>query len=297
MVLDNVEQVHLEAQSPQQTAHFNADDESHTPPSQKAPQLLKNSTVFRRLRFHLTTEVATAYATIPMLVCCFCSGLVDSTIYNAFGTFVSMQTGNTIFLGLGGATSFRKPPSPKPYGWAKSFVSLVCFCIGCYFFSHFTRLLGPLRRISLLCSFLLQSLLIFIAAALVQSGAINGNLATIPRDIDWSTLAPIALLSFQSSGQIIGSRSLSLAEIPSVVVTSMLCDLSSDPKLTASWNENVKRNRRAMAFTGILLGAVIGGFIGEGTGKMEVVLWIAGGLKIGVVAAWTMWPVQPRGVV
>ena len=40
-----------------------------------------------------------------MLTYSFISGHVDSTIYNAYGTFVSMQTGNTIFLGLGPSAS------------------------------------------------------------------------------------------------------------------------------------------------------------------------------------------------
>jgi hypothetical protein len=46
-----------------------------------------------RLRAHLTEEVSTAHADILLLTCCLISGLVDSTIYDAYGTFVSMQTG------------------------------------------------------------------------------------------------------------------------------------------------------------------------------------------------------------
>ncbi|KAJ3577142.1 hypothetical protein NPX13_g3429 [Xylaria arbuscula] len=36
----------------------------------------------------------------PLLVCCFATGLTDGTLYNAYGTFVSMQTGNTVFVAL-----------------------------------------------------------------------------------------------------------------------------------------------------------------------------------------------------
>lgn len=63
------------------------------------PQEDKNSTgprqagVLRRLRAHLAEEVSTSHADILMLTCCLISGFVDSTIYNAYGTFVSMQTG------------------------------------------------------------------------------------------------------------------------------------------------------------------------------------------------------------
>lgn len=118
----------------------------------------------------------------------------------------------------------------------------------------------------------------------------NGNLDTISSDIAWKSEIPIALLSFQSAGQIIGSRVLNLSEIPSVVLTSMLCDLASDPQLVGGWKSNIKRNRRALAFAMILVGAVAGGFISEGSGKMQVVLWIAGSLKVLITVAWMLWP-------
>ena len=53
----------------------------------------------KELKKHLSVEVTTSHADILLLICCIISGLVDSTIYNAYGTFVSMQTVLTfIFL-------------------------------------------------------------------------------------------------------------------------------------------------------------------------------------------------------
>ena len=119
---------------------------------------------------------------------------------------------------------------------------------------------------------------------------VNGALERLTSEIQWKTEIPIALLSFQSAGQIIGSRVLNLSEIPSVVLTSMLCDLASDPQLVGGWKTNIKRNRRALAFVMILVGAVVGGFISEGSGYMQHVLWVAGGLKVLITAAWMLWP-------
>jgi len=198
-----------------------------------------------------------------------------------------MQTGNTIFIGLGGSTGHD---TNKPYGWAKSLISVVCFVLGSFFFSRFHRLLTPLRRSTLVASFLLQAIFIFITAALIQADVVNGTLATIPRDIDWRQALPIALLSFQSAGQIVASRALSLSEVPSVVITSVLCDLVSDPQLLVGLPSNAKRNRRILAFFGILAGAVAGGWLTSGTGKIQGSLWIAGGLKVMVTAAWSTWP-------
>ena len=162
--------------------------------------------------------------------------------------------------------------------------------MGCFFFSHTSRLLGPLRRGALVASFLLQAITILIAAAIIQGGVTDGSLDTITNDIEWRSELPIALLSFQSAGQIVGSRVLNLAEIPTVVLTSMLHDVVTDSKLLASPRTNVKRNRRVLAFLGILVGAVAGGFVSEATERIQIPLWIAGGLKLVVTIAWTKWP-------
>ncbi|KAL8669330.1 MAG: hypothetical protein Q9168_006076 [Polycauliona sp. 1 TL-2023] len=241
-------------------------------------------TFFHRSQTYYSAEVSTEHADVLLLWCCFISGLVDSTIYNAFGTFVSMQTGNTIFLGLGGATP---DSTSKPYGWAKSLVSITCFCLGCLVFSHTTRFFGNLRRGTLVASFLSQTLIILVAAAIVQGEAVNGSLDTITDDIDWRATIPIALLSFQSAGQIVGSRALNLSEIPTVVLTSMLHDIFADRNALA--RDNLKRNRRVLAFFAILTGAICGGFIGEGTRRMQTSLWLAGGLKLIVTLAWALW--------
>lgn len=130
---------------------------------------------------------------------------------------------------------------------------------------------------------------------MVEIDVVEGRLETITDDIDWYTVVPIALLSFQSAGQIVGSRAVNLSELPTVVLTSMLHDIFTDRKLVAK--ENVKRNRRVLAFFAILVGAICGGFIGEGTDRMQVPLWIAGGIKFVVTLAWVFWPEEKAGIV
>ncbi|KAG8528466.1 uncharacterized protein KY384_007384 [Bacidia gigantensis] len=258
------------------------------------PKTQSHLSTYHRAQTYLAAEISTTHTDLLLLCCCFISGLVDSTIYDAFGTFVSMQTGNTVFLGLGSSTPHN---TSKPYGWAKSFVSLVCFALGCFSFSHSTRLLGNLRRGTLALSFGVQAILVFIAAAVVQGGVANGNINTITDDIDWWEVLPIAFLSFQSAGQIVGSRALSLAEIPTVVLTSLIHDLTTDRMLLAKPRENVKRNRRAAGFFCLLGGSVAGGWIAEGTERMQIPLWIAGGIKVGIAIAWALWPAKKRSPV
>ena len=130
-----------------------------------------------------------------------------------------------------------------------------------------------------------------VVAAIIQAGVVDGTLDTTSHtDVVWKDEIPISLLSFQAAGQIVGSRALGVFEIPSVVVTSMLCDLASDPNLAGPLTGNMKRNRRALAFTCVLVGAIVGGYIGQATGRMQFDLWIAGGIKVLITIAWFFWP-------
>ena len=166
-------------------------------------------------------------------------------------------------------------------------MSIVCFVLGSFFFSRLSRFFGPQRRRTLVLSFLLQSACILVAAGTIQSGAIAGEVPPVVKDIVWNQIAPISLLSFQSAGQIVGSRGLNLSEIPTVVVTSLLCDLWSDPDIAKP--RNVKRNRRAVAFTLTLIGAIVGGWMSKATSSVTAALWLAGGVKVMIVLAWSAW--------
>lgn len=55
-------------------------------------------TTLNGLKKHFSVQVTTAHGDVILLICCIISGLVDSTIYNAYGTFVSMQTVRSIHI-------------------------------------------------------------------------------------------------------------------------------------------------------------------------------------------------------
>ncbi|OJD34195.1 uncharacterized protein BKCO1_24000137 [Diplodia corticola] len=253
-----------------------------------APDLAAKQRPSNRITRRFKAELSTNHVDILLLACCLCSGLTDSTLYNAYSTFVSMQTGNTIFVALGASHQ-----NTKPYGWARSLCSIGCFVLGSLFFSRLSLLLGPKRRIALTTSFALQTMFVVVAAAIVQGGAIDGAVpqrtSSADAAVHWNELAPIALLSFQSAGQIVCSRALGLGEVPTVVVTSLLCDLMSDTALLAGLTANVKRNRRAAAFALTLVGAIAGGWISKATRGVEYALWVVAGIKLGITAAWALW--------
>jgi hypothetical protein len=50
-------------------------------------------TAWQSARSHLGNEISLSHADIPIIACCLVSGLCDSSAYNAWSCFVSMQTG------------------------------------------------------------------------------------------------------------------------------------------------------------------------------------------------------------
>ncbi|KAK6859437.1 hypothetical protein PG995_003073 [Apiospora arundinis] len=228
----------------------------------------------------LRDDIDLAYADIPICLCSLVSGLCDSTAFNASAVFVSMQTGNTIFLALGASAL----PRNVPLMWLKALCSILAFLLGVLCFSQ-TRAVRPRAKRTLAASFLAQALLVWTAAALAQGGA-------APRRdgvLDFKVLAPIMLLAFQFGGQIVTTRLLGFNEVPTNVLTSVYCDLMSDPLLLAPWRANPKRNRRTAAVVLMLIGGVCGGWLGRSRAGMGVALWVAGAVKFGIAGAWVVW--------
>lgn len=233
--------------------------------------------------------VSTSYADLIFILCSLTTGLCDGVIYASFGCFISMQTGNTIFLGLGAAGI----PDNKPYGWLKSLTSISGFFIGSLVFAKVMRIFGNRKRGTLTVSFAVQSVLVLVAAAIIQSGAIPHALNNQPSSGPlFLELIPLAILAFQFGGQIAASRGMGFNELPTVVLTSVYFDIASDPGLTDAVPKNVKRNRRIGSVAAIVIGAIIAGWLCRSDAEMQSALWISGFIKACMSAGWIFWPAQ-----
>lgn len=155
----------------------------------------------------------------------------------------------------------------------------------------------------MMASFFVQSSFIILAAALLETNAIPDNIA-----IDWTNdpglflkLIPLALIAFQSAGQMAASRLLSFNEIPTTVLTSVYYDLISDPALISPVPSNPKRNRRITGVVAVLCGAIVGGWLARTTGGISTSFWMAAALKMCMAVAWWLWKPedqkQPKEVV
>ncbi|KAL8950572.1 MAG: hypothetical protein Q9222_003406 [Ikaeria aurantiellina] len=230
----------------------------------------------RQLHSYLVAPIDTHHADLPLLACCFVTGIIDAGAYNAWGTFMGMQTGNTIFLALG-VTGL--PKNGAPLQWLRSLLAISVFMLGSLASSAVTRSFGSTRRLSLSSNFLLQGLSILVAAILITTDAIPENDPNSHR-----ILIGIPLLAWQFGAQVAASRALGYSEIPTTVLTSVYNDLASDPKLWA-WS-NPKRNRRAAAAVMILVGGICGGWLSRLREGFAIVLWIGGAIKLVLGIAW-----------
>ena len=70
---------------------FGKRDSGNTDLEKAGPERRPGS--LQRLHVYLTSDISTDHADLILLVGCFISGLIDGTIFNAYGTFISMQTG------------------------------------------------------------------------------------------------------------------------------------------------------------------------------------------------------------
>lgn len=180
-------------------------------------------------------------------------------------------------------------PEYPAFLWAKSLIALVVFLLGNVFFINLCRALNPLRRSTLILSFGLQTAALIVAAAVVEAGIVSPKPEDPRAPIEWIQILPITLLAFQAAGQICASRILAFDEIPTVVLTTLLCDLLVDTNLyTRPWSANPKRNRRIAAFLALFLGAMTAGGLSK-TATMASSLWLAVALKGAITASWFVW--------
>ncbi|GAB7361302.1 hypothetical protein MBLNU230_g1359t2 [Neophaeotheca triangularis] len=212
---------------------------------------------------HLGCNVSKTWGDIALLFCYIITGLLDSSSIFIWGSFVSMQTGNTVYVGLGivdpGAST----------RWIRSGVSIGCFCLGSLFFSAYHRTLSPRKRWVIVSSYTLQNLMILAAALMTTFGPHSGK----QDHVDAWVLIPIGAMAFQSAGQAVMSRVLQYGGLTSVVLTSNYCDLFGDPKLLAGFAKNPERNRRIAAPLLLVFGAILGGLWSHSSWGIAGALW------------------------
>ncbi|KAL2843240.1 hypothetical protein BJX68DRAFT_278084 [Aspergillus pseudodeflectus] len=241
----------------------------------------------QRLGTHLKAEIDPQHADLLLLLCYTITGLLDSSAVFIWGSFVSMQTGNTVYLGLGISGLDESGRSQR---WLKSLISIASFCLGSFLFAllHHSRVVlrSPRQRGALFFSFLLQMACVAVAATIVT---LEKQSKSDP--LSWKIAVPLALVAFQSSGQAVTSRVVGYSSLTSVVLTSIYCDLFSYPALaltttSAGGGKKGDEWRRLGAVLALFGGILVGGLWAKSEVGLKGALWTAVVLKGGIAGAW-----------
>ncbi|OCL05381.1 hypothetical protein AOQ84DRAFT_299033 [Glonium stellatum] len=226
-------------------------------------------------RRYLFEHVDQRHGDIPLFVCCFTTGLLDSVSFNNWGVFVGMQTGNTVLLALSTASL----PDTQHHATATTLTSLGSFLVGAFLTFVVSRRAGPLSRLFVMLSFCIQAMLIAIAAALTTAGMVpedrNGGGKELGNIRILTALPPLA---FHFGMQIATSRILGFNELPANVLTSTYADIVGDPKLF-SFHWSPKRDRRIASVFLVLTGAISSAWMMKSGLNIYGQMWIGAGLK------------------
>ncbi|KAL1296578.1 hypothetical protein AAFC00_000075 [Neodothiora populina] len=263
------------------------------------PIVPRSSSMLSRAR--LTGPLDGSKGDFALLAHSFVTGMVDAATFANWAVFVGMQTGNTVILGLSSATL----PN-NPHAWSSTLVSLGSFLVGAFFTFRSTSFIlrpstpsSPPRTIAsnrlwLSTIYLLQGLLIIIAAALVTPAHLvpHNRSPGVPDDAhtrgvigNIKIISLLPPLAFQSGMQIATTRLLGFNELPVNVLTSSYADLMGDPALFAIRKQNIKRNRRLASVVLLVVGSISSAWIMRSRGGMMAVFWVAGGVKVVVALA------------
>jgi len=177
------------------------------------------------------------------------------------------------------------------------------------------------KRIVFVLSFLIQTMLIIVAAALVTAGVVSNQPFVIgqfssgshttgeidPDHRNYMDLLPIVVLAFEAAGQVCLSRVLSLIELPTIVLSTLYHDFTGDLLGTRQlWRQSKgvkdfvfvqsrRQNKRAFAIIALFFGGLVGGEMYKSKVGMAGALWLAAFMKGLIIISFALWRKEPEG--
>jgi len=214
-----------------------------------------------RIKQHLTSHIrVNLLAETELLILTFCTGIQDATTFPDYHCFASNQTGNTVML----AMAICLPEvTGEIFATQNIGVALGFFLAAGWMTGQLGHLVGPRSRLWIVFCNLMQTLLVFIAAAIQYAYGVDLE--------STRTVVVIGLLAFAAGSQFVLSRSLAITEISTAMATAAWVDLLVDPNLLAA--KNRPRNRRVSFLAAIVAGAFFGAGIYRSLGSATAVLF------------------------
>lgn len=130
-----------------------------------------------------------------------------------------------------------------------------------------SHIIGPRKRWWLMLCNLIQTCLVFGAAAMQYKYGVQESGA--------SALIVVGLLAFAAGSQVVQSRSLAMTEISTAMATAAWVDLMIDQKLFVL--KNRPRTRRVAFLVALVVGSLVGALVYREVGSATAIVVSAGG--------------------
>ncbi|RDH31045.1 hypothetical protein BDQ94DRAFT_172485 [Aspergillus welwitschiae] len=221
-----------------------------------------------------------------LLLLSFAIGIQDAAAWKDYGCFASNQTGNMLFLAIGGAGL----ASNDDFDFTYVGMSLGSFVAGGLVMGQFANYLGVVRmRWWLLFSSLLQTVMVFAAAAIMA----YTNPVKQQTSNDPAALVTLFLLAFSSGAQVSMGRALKVTDITTAMATAAYIDVVIDPGLFRARNR--MRNRRVLFLVMLTAGCFAGAGVEKAAGSCATLI-MCGCLKVLVTVIFFFTPRMKVGV-
>ena len=221
----------------------------------------KEQAVTERVKEHLASQIQVGIlAETELLILTFCTGIQDATTFPDYHCFASNQTGNTVMLAM---AVLLPEITGELFVTQNIGIAFGFFLVAGWITGQVGHVVGPRSRLWIVFCNLVQSLLVFFAAAIQYTYGVE---LESPR-----TMVVIGLLAFAAGSQVVLSRSLAITEISTAMATAAWVDLLVDPRLLAA--KNRPRNRRLSFLVAIVAGAFFGAGIYRTLGSATAVLF------------------------
>lgn len=227
-------------------------------------------------------------STTPLAMYCFMTGFIDSISFTAVFVWCGFQTGNTVQLALAIARLFSPGNTNFQFEMAdrQALVSLLTF-LGGASLGRIGDKMGSNTRAWLFLGTMIQTLFTM-AAAITMWKSGQGSIAGFRGEPAWTNALSFVALGFASATvglQGIMGKRVNSQFATTVVLTTVWCELLSDPKLFRP-NFQITRDHKFLAVFALFLGGFVGraildqigsaGAFGVGTGMrfLIAVIWL-----------------------
>ncbi|KLO09462.1 hypothetical protein SCHPADRAFT_833992 [Schizopora paradoxa] len=239
------------------------------------------------------TKIDPKRCTAPLAAFCFMTGYIDSISFSAIFVWCGFQTGNTVQLALALARLFSPGQTDFSFRIAdrQALTSLLTFLAG----ASLGRLgdkIGNNTRLWLFLGTFIQTLFTMAAAIAAWKGN-QPSVAESRGDPAWTDTLTFVAIGFMSAAvglQGIMGKRVNSQFATTVVLTTVWCELMSDPKLFAR-KVVVTRDHRVLAVFALFIGGFVGRALLDQIGSAGA-LGIGTGIRFLIALIWLVMPAK-----